>query len=157
REIQTKIEEALQPLAALCDLITAERATRYLGNESIQQTVYDMDGRNPKIRKRSVPHHDRILLSANQMLLAATTAEDLERAIVSHPQLESARKIALRVSATHMPVRFPEVFRRNRPGFDCILGNPPWEKLKVEEHSWWALRFPGLRSMSQQDKNDTIK
>ncbi len=37
-----------------------------------------------------------------------------------------------------------------------ILGNPPWEKLKVEEHAWWGVRFPGLRSLPQKDKNAAI-
>ncbi|HET6498054.1 MAG TPA: hypothetical protein VFH17_03265, partial [Coriobacteriia bacterium] len=56
----------------------------------------------------------------------------------------------------HFPCLFPEVFLRDRPGFDVILGNPPWEKVKIEEHNWWALRYPGIRSMSQRDKNATI-
>ena len=49
----------------------------------------------------------------------------------------------------HMPYLFPEVFLRDRPGFDVLVGNPPWEKLHVEEHQWWGLRIPGLRSMPQ--------
>ncbi|WP_214105211.1 Eco57I restriction-modification methylase domain-containing protein [Acrocarpospora catenulata] len=53
---------------------------------------------------------------------------------------------------THFPFRFPEVFMRDRPGFDVLLGNPPWEKVKVEEHQWWGLRFPGLRSLPQQER-----
>ncbi|MDQ3481325.1 MAG: hypothetical protein M3423_08360, partial [Actinomycetota bacterium] len=50
------------------------------------------------------------------------------------------------LQALHFPIAFPEVFLRQRPGFDCILGNPPWEEATVEELGWWALRFPGLRS-----------
>ncbi|WP_146841527.1 Eco57I restriction-modification methylase domain-containing protein [Cellulomonas composti] len=63
-----------------------------------------------------------------------------------------------RLRPVHFPIAFPEAFRpgRERPGFDVILGNPPWEKVKVEEHGWWGLRFPGLRSMSQKDKNAAI-
>jgi hypothetical protein len=154
--LQARLEESLEPLAAFCDLITAERATRHLGNEYVEETTYDRNGRNPKTRRRSVPHRDRILISASPALFTAATVEALETAILGHPHLQRARQIAKAVMAAHLPVRFPEVFRRDRPGFDCILGNPPWEKLKVEEHGWWALRFPGLRSMGQQDKNDTI-
>jgi hypothetical protein len=29
----------------------------------------------------------------------------------------------------HFPVAFPEVFLRARPGFDCVLGNPPFDRL----------------------------
>ena len=47
----------------------------------------------------------------------------------------------------HMPVLFPEVLLRDNGGFDVLIGNPPWEKLKVEEHQWWSLRFLGLRGM----------
>jgi hypothetical protein len=60
------------------------------------------------------------------------------------------------LEAVHLPVQFPDVFIWERPGFDVVLGNPPWEKVKVEEHQWWALRFPGLRSLSQKDKNAAI-
>ena len=58
--------------------------------------------------------------------------------------------------AAHMPYLFPEVFLRDNPGFDVLIGNPPWEKVKVEEHQWWGLRFPGLRSLPQKDKNAAI-
>ena len=68
-----------------------------------------------------------------------------------------AAKIAADLAATHFPVAFPEVFLRERPGFDCIIGNPPWEKLHVEEHAFWALRFPGLRSMPVAKMNAEIK
>ena len=57
----------------------------------------------------------------------------------------------------HMPYLFPEVFLRERAGFDVLIGNPPWEKVKVEEQVWWGLRSPGLRSLPQIDKNRKIK
>lgn len=57
----------------------------------------------------------------------------------------------------HMPYLFPEVFLRERGGFDVLLGNPPWEKVKVETDQWWGLRLPGLRSMPQKQKNATLQ
>ncbi len=56
----------------------------------------------------------------------------------------------------HMPVLFPEVFLRNNPGFDVLIGNPPWKKMKVEVSRWWALRFPGLRSLPQGEQDKLI-
>lgn len=44
----------------------------------------------------------------------------------------------------HFPVRFPEVFLREPGGFDVLIGNPPWEKVKVEADKWWGSRIPGL-------------
>ncbi len=52
--------------------------------------------------------------------------------------------------ALHFPITFPEVFLRDRPGFDVILGNPPWQEATVEEHAFWARHFPGLRGLTQK-------
>ncbi len=52
----------------------------------------------------------------------------------------------------HFPVAFPEVFLRERPGFDVIVGNPPWEKTQVEEHEFWCRHMPGLRSLTQGER-----
>jgi hypothetical protein len=52
----------------------------------------------------------------------------------------------------HFPIAFPEVFLRERPGFDVIVGNPPWEKTQVEEHEFWARHKPGLRSATQAER-----
>ncbi len=56
----------------------------------------------------------------------------------------------------HFPYLFPEVFLRDRPGFDVLIGNPPWEKIKVEEHGWWGLRFPGIRSLPMARRTKEI-
>jgi hypothetical protein len=85
------------------------------------------------------------------MPLQVEPQEAIRAVCEAHVQIKLAD-----VRPTHLPVRFPEVFTRDRPGFDVLLGNPPWDKVKVEAHQWWALRFPGLRSMSQQDKNNAM-
>ena len=46
----------------------------------------------------------------------------------------------------HFPVAFPEVFLRDRAGFDVLLGNPPWEKVRVEEHAFWRSEHQGNAS-----------
>lgn len=56
------------------------------------------------------------------------------------------------LNSFHFPVAFPEVFLRERPGFDVIVGNPPWEKARLEEHAFWARHAPGLRSLAQREQ-----
>ncbi len=62
-------------------------------------------------------------------------------------------EVHVQLRPAHMPYLFPEVFLRENPGFDVMLGNPPWEKLKVEERIWWGARLPGLaRGMTQAQR-----
>ena len=62
-----------------------------------------------------------------------------------------------RLRPVHFPTAFPEVFLRDRPGFDCVLGNPPWEKVKVEKQQWWGAHLPGVRGMPVGRMNREIE
>ena len=62
-----------------------------------------------------------------------------------------------KLNPVHFPAAFPEVFLRERPGFDCVLGNPPWEKAIVEAHQWWGRYQPGIRSLSVGKMNAVIE
>jgi hypothetical protein len=70
---------------------------------------------------------------------------------------DEATKALEPLKPAHMPSLFPEVFARDNPGFDVLVGNPPWEKLKVEEHQWWGLRIPGLRGMPMAERKRKLK
>lgn len=78
--------------------------------------------------------------------------ESLLRVLRQPAVTEAAGKL----QPAHMPFLFPEVFLRDGSGFDVILGNPPWEKLHVEEHQWWGLRIPGLRSMPTKKRDAAL-
>ena len=58
-----------------------------------------------------------------------------------------ARLIADRYRFFHWPLEFPGVFHRERPGFDVVVGNPPWNKVKFEMPSFLALQDPGIRGL----------
>lgn len=61
------------------------------------------------------------------------------------------------LNPAHMPYLFPEVFLRENPGFDVLLGNPPWEKMHVNTEQWWNLKFPGLKLESKSDRELAIQ
>jgi len=42
----------------------------------------------------------------------------------------------------HWPLEFPDVFARGR--FDVVLGNPPWERIKLQEEEFFAVRAPEI-------------
>lgn len=54
----------------------------------------------------------------------------------------------------HFPIQFPQVFLRERAGFDVILGNPPWEEATLEEDRFWTRYVPGLHSMRQREQEN---
>ncbi len=87
---------------------------------------------------------------------AEALLEISEESICGHEQLGAAAELADSLKALHFPVAFPEVFLREKSGFDCIVGNPPWEEATVEELGFWALRYPGLKSMTQAKQRRTI-
>jgi hypothetical protein len=47
----------------------------------------------------------------------------------------------------HWPLEFPQVFfpaGSRRSGFDLALGNPPWERIKLQEQEFFAIRDPEI-------------
>jgi hypothetical protein len=68
-----------------------------------------------------------------------------------------AAEITAGLDAVHFPVAFPEVFLRDRPGFDCVLGNPPYDKVRHEPAQFWVTRRPGLRALSARKQTAVIE
>ena len=85
---------------------------------------------------------------------------EVRLAIQRSPTLRRARAALDGLRPLHFPATFPEVFLRRRPGFDVIVGNPPWEKLHVEEHEFWARHssgFKGLGTREQQQQKIRLR
>ncbi|MBB4836322.1 Eco57I restriction-modification methylase domain-containing protein [Acinetobacter schindleri] len=53
-------------------------------------------------------------------------------------QREIAIKACREARVFHWPLAFPQVFAQG--GFDCVLGNPPWERIKLQEEEFFATR-----------------
>ena len=50
--------------------------------------------------------------------------------------VDAANQLAEEKHFFHWPLEFPEVFEVG--GFDCVLGNPPWERIKLQEKEFFA-------------------
>ena len=48
--------------------------------------------------------------------------------------------------------RFPQVFDREQAGFDCVIGNPPWERIKLQEREFFSLPAPEIATASNAAK-----
>ena len=73
---------------------------------------------------------------------------DLAKTTKIAAALAGASRVAAQYRFFHWPLEFPGVFHRERPGFDVVVGNPPWNEVTVEELRFYLLRDPGLRGIS---------
>jgi hypothetical protein len=70
--------------------------------------------------------------------------------------LKEVQRLAEQYQFFHWHLAFPDVFHlpkaRMRPnnmvgwsgGFDVVLGNPPWERVKLQEKEWFTSRSPDI-------------
>ena len=78
--------------------------------------------------KREIPTSSTLYLALQDTALAA------EQVV----QLAAAQAACQQARALHWPLAFPQVFAVG--GFDCVLGNPPWERIKLQEEEFFATR-----------------
>lgn len=72
------------------------------------------------------------------------------------PLIDAATAVRKRHRFLHWPLAFPHVFSRSNPGFDAVVGNPPWDEVTVERLAFYALFRPRLRGMSEADRETAI-
>lgn len=73
---------------------------------------------------RTVPTTEELWLALNRGKIREAMAD--------------AQQVARRARALHWPLEFPDVMQRG--GFDVVLGNPPWERVKLQEQEFFALK-----------------
>jgi hypothetical protein len=69
---------------------------------------------------------------------------------------DGVQRAIANLKVTHLPYLFPEVFLRPGGGFDCLLGNPPWEKVRWEATPYWAGIWPGLIALPDKQRDAKI-
>jgi len=74
--------------------------------------------------ERSIPTTEELWMALNQ--------GKMRQAMVDAP------KAARRARAFHWPLEFPDIMQRG--GFDIVVGNPPWERVKLQEQEFFALK-----------------
>lgn len=79
-------------------------------------------------------------------LVAWLQGKERQRPDAAFAKLEVSRDIARRRRFFHWELEFAEAFfdsrgvRRSDAGFDAVVGNPPWERVKVQENEFFSQR-----------------
>ncbi|MBO6884209.1 MAG: N-6 DNA methylase [Marivita sp.] len=89
---------------------------------------------------RTVPTTEELWMALNQ--------GKMRQAMVEAP------KAARNARALHWPLEFPDVMQRG--GFDVVLGNPPWERIKLQEQEFFASRSPEIAKASNKSARDKL-
>ncbi|QFI15081.1 Eco57I restriction-modification methylase domain-containing protein (plasmid) [Borrelia sp. CA_690] len=71
-----------------------------------------------------------------------TSSEDKEK-------MEKIRKLSSYYKFFHYGIEFPDI----QEGFDIVIGNPPWEKIKFNEAEFFSKYIPSYRKLSIEEQN----
>ncbi|MEU2866120.1 hypothetical protein ABZ672_48950 [Streptomyces mirabilis] len=136
-----------------------------VARDSLLRVARTAEATKQEIREAARAHNEAMVEAADAKALldaavgvrlgligAVTTPEEAIQAGNSPVVQRAVEKFQIR----HFPYLFPEVFLRSNPGFDVLVGNPPWEKIRHEPHQFWVIRDPGLRALKGSKRNDRI-
>ena len=142
RELAHEADEQVAPLHALLDFWRAMRwllpgwpasdATRLsrLGDSRMQLALSEL---------MSDRHHLASVLAEGRV------GGEGEAADAANELITRARKLAAEEHFFHWWTAFPTVFAADGSGgFDAVVGNPPWDRIKLQQVEWFAEREPRI-------------
>lgn len=68
--------------------------------------------------------------------------------------IQEAERALEGVHVFHWPLEFPDVMGRG--GFDVVIGNPPWERIKLQEQEFFATRSPEIAGAPNKAARDRL-
>lgn len=105
------------------------------------EILIDNESINGKIKLEAEVPYTKTVTRALQEIEAMECAEKGKTFLTYYRELSKdfkseVKRIAEEQRFFHWCVEFPEVFAANK-GFDVMCGNPPWDKIKVEDKKWF--------------------
>lgn len=68
--------------------------------------------------------------------------------------VDAANQLASEKGFFHWALEFPDVFEND--SFDCILGNPPWERIKLQEKEFFASRDGEIAKAANKSEREKL-
>ena len=90
------------------------------------------------------PSHNLVTVLSTGQLTGSDAATQAANALMAQ-----ARALAAQETFFHWWTSFPTVFGAQgkdqaSAGFDALIGNPPWDRIKLQEVEWFAERSPAI-------------
>lgn len=121
----------------------------------------DKGGTNKELDLEAEVPYTKTVMRALQEIEAMECLEKAKPLPTYYRQLSANFKTEVKRMADehhffHWCVEFPEVFAANK-GFDVMCGNPPWDKLQMEEDKWFAGKDEDIvKAANQADRKKKI-
>lgn len=160
-EAYAQVERGTAPLKRFLDFWQAikwldlseaeQRALQALLDGRFGDPVAVAAGMVPPTRPAGAPENLRLALDdePEQLALAGTGTVSVREWNTVSVLIDKAHALASEEHFLHWEVAFPGVWHAWQSatpegGFDAIVGNPPWDRMKMQEVEWFAARDPAI-------------
>jgi hypothetical protein len=135
-------QEALQAIEAMPETTLAETAAK---QAAYAHWLADR-GRDPETLAADLYTAAFFLAKTSDSRATVPTTEHLLKLLAGQPVEEVMEEAVVQTAQNfrffHWHLRFGEVMTKG--GFDCVLGNPPWEMLQLDSREFFAARVPEI-------------
>lgn len=154
---QSKWEELMQSprvecLRRACDIYTYSFFKQFKDEDFISQ----FDEETNIFTSLDIPYTRTVYNALQEIKYLDYTAEEMEGLQVLPDSFKhEVNEVARANRFFHWCVEFPEVFA-DGGGFDVMCGNPPWDKLQMEDGKWFVGKDNSIVSAANQAARDKL-
>jgi hypothetical protein len=139
---RSRSQEALQAIEAMPEATLAESAAK----QAAYARWLEQSGQNPEALAADLFTASFFLAKTSGSRATVPTTEHLLKLLAGQPLEEAMEEAVVQAAQNfrffHWHLCFGEVMARG--GFDCVLGNPPWERIKLQEKEFFAAKSEAI-------------
>jgi len=158
RDAFARVEQATKPLRTFLDLYHASRWLSPTGAvEQIGRQVFFGGGYGDPVAitngaALNAPRDGEVRVRAASRIRLAITAQQAFDAAFRF--VAEARALIAEGWFLHWEAAFPGLWQgwetaSPTGGFAAVIGNPPWDRIKMQEVEWWAARSPDVAALTR--------
>jgi hypothetical protein len=134
KALMDQITDALHPMRRTLDFFQAQRWAGKTEAKDYQQTWVGLLAQE---------YGDNLLESVD-FLAKRKGKLPTERERHTHATIQRALQRAEQEHFLHWELAFPTIWQNGQGGFDAIIGNPPWDRMKLQQVEWFSERKPEI-------------
>jgi hypothetical protein len=139
---RSRSQESLRSIEAMPEATLAESTAK----QAAYANWLEQTGQDPEALAADLFTSAFFLSKTSGTRATVPTTEHLLKILSNHPIEEAMEEVVEQAAHNfrffHWHLRFGEVMARG--GFDCVLGNPPWERIKLQEKEFFAARIEAI-------------